>query len=72
MATTNSHILPSDRIISYTAENLMKEIGEERSTPGAVMLWKDGTGRQADDSKKVFGHPNGAATLNGDGVVPGD
>lgn len=48
------------------AANVVKGLKGTGSTPNAVMIWADDTGLQAGDSHRVFGAPNGAATLDGD------
>lgn len=52
------------------AANVVSGLRDIGSTPGAVMIWGDATGLQAADSKRVFGQPNGAATLDENGQIP--
>jgi hypothetical protein len=49
--------------------NLVNGMRDKGSTTGVVTTWKDSTGLQADDSHRIFGHPNGAATLDASGKV---
>lgn len=57
-------------VVLGDAANVVAGLRDTGSTPDAVMVWADDTGLQAADSKRIFGQPGGAATLNGEGVVP--
>lgn len=53
-----------------SASNVVSGLQGTGSTPHGVMIWSDASGLQSADSKRVFGEPNGAATLDSTGVVP--
>jgi microcystin-dependent protein len=59
-----------DPIAVGEGANVVTGLRGTGSTPQAVMLWADDTGTQAADSQRIFGAPNGAATLNESGLVP--
>ena len=53
-----------------TAQNIVYGLADKGSTPGGIMIWQDDTGARAGDSGRVFGMPDGAATLGSNGKVP--
>lgn len=54
------------------SQNVVAGLQGTGSTPDAVMVWDGNSGLQAADSGRVFGMPDGAATLGSDGKVPDD
>jgi hypothetical protein len=58
------------RPVAYgTSGGFVKGIPETGSTPEAIMVWADASGLQAEDSHRLFGAPNGAATLDSSGKI---